>query len=71
MPRHLHTQGVLVTSRNESLSSTLDLISLATDEQFEEIHTVLTSMSDAERTGVLLSAIALAAAAIKLTQENN
>lgn len=60
-----------MTSRNESLSSTLDLISLATDEQFEEIHTVLTSMSDAERTGVLLSAIALAAAAIKLTQENN
>ncbi|EME17970.1 hypothetical protein [Rhodococcus qingshengii] len=60
-----------MTAHAKSISSTLNLISLATDEQFEEIHTVLTSMSDAERTGVLLSAIALAAAAFKLTQENN
>lgn len=60
-----------MTSRNESISSTLNLISLIQDEQFEEIPTVLTSMSDAERTGVLLSALAFAATAFKLIEENN
>lgn len=60
-----------MTAPNESLSATLNLISLIEEERFEEVQTVLTSMSDAERTGVLFSAIALAAAAIKLTQENN
>ncbi|NMD62715.1 UNVERIFIED_ORG: hypothetical protein FNL38_104422 [Nocardia globerula] len=60
-----------MTTRKESLSSTLDLISLIGEERFEEVHTVLTSMSDAERTGVLLSAIAFAATAFKLIEENN
>lgn len=60
-----------MTAPNESISSTLNLISLIEEERFEEVQTVLTSMSDAERTGVLFSAIALAAAAIKLTQEKN
>ncbi|OFE09586.1 hypothetical protein [Rhodococcus sp. 1139] len=60
-----------MTAPNESLSATLNLISLIEEERFEEVQTVLTSMSDAERTGVLFSAIALAAAAIKLTQEKN
>ncbi|TSD45019.1 hypothetical protein FFI94_001835 [Rhodococcus sp. KBS0724] len=60
-----------MTPHIESISSTLNLIALATDEEFEEIHTVLTSMSDAERTGVLFSAIAFAATAFKLIEENN
>lgn len=60
-----------MTTPSESISSTLKLISLATDERFEEIHTLLTSMSDAERTGVLLSATVFAAIAFTLIQENN
>ncbi|MDA3633982.1 hypothetical protein [Rhodococcus sp. C-2] len=52
-----------MTEASESMALAASLIALAMEGRAVDIHMMLTLMSDAERTGVLLSAIAFGASA--------